>query len=106
MAVTIMEGDQYGLSFRIVSKCTGDLITNEDVEDVEICIGKYTKTYSSGEVTYYDERFIYPLTQEESFSFDSKSLAVQVRVKLNGGDIIGEAFDRIDVKTSKSKERL
>lgn len=106
MSVCIMEGDQYGIGIRITSKCTGELITNEDVEDVEICIGKYTKTYASGELTYSDERFIFPLTQEESFNFDSKSLAVQVRVKLIGGDIVGEGFDRIPVKESRSKERL
>lgn len=106
MAISIMEGDQYGIGIRITDKCSHNLITDQDVSDVEITIGKYTKTYASGEVTYSDERFIFPLTQEESFDFDSKSVAAQVRVKFIGGDIIGEAFDRIDVKSSKSKEML
>lgn len=105
--IEIMEGDQYGISIRIKDKC-GTLITNEHVEDVEVCIGKYTKTYASGVVTYDSEKdvFVYPLTQEESFNFNSNSVACQVRVKFEGGDIIGEGCDRIDIVPSKSKERL
>lgn len=103
--IEIMEGDQYGIGIRITDKC-GHLITDTDVEDVEVCIGKYIKTYANNEVTYEDDHFVYPLTQEESFSFNSKSIVCQIRVKFPGGDVIGEAFDRIDIKSSKSKEVL
>ena len=103
--ITIMEGDQYGICIAIYDD-NETLITEDLVADVEICLGKYIKYYSTGEITFSDGSWVFPLSQEESFGFVTSSVDCQIRVKFIGGDVIGETFERIEIKRSRSRKEL
>lgn len=103
--IAIMEGDQYGICITLYDD-NETLITEDLVEEVEVCIGKYIKYYSTGDVTFSEGAWVFPLSQEESFGFVTTSVDCQIRVKFVGGDVIGEAFDRIEIKRSRSRRIL
>lgn len=102
---SIMQGDEYGIPIGLKRKSDGTVITTADVEEVEIVLGGCRKTYSGGEVTFDGEKWIYPLTQEESFTF-ARRARLQVRVKFSGGDVVGRFADDIKIVSSDSEETL
>lgn len=99
----IMQGDAYAIPFAI--DVDGTPVTDTMVEKVEIVIGEYMKEYP-GAVKYQDGEFLYPISQEESFSMQSCVRAVQIRVKFNTGDVVGVRLPDIDVAHSMSKAVL
>jgi len=101
---SIMQGDQYGIPFNITD---GEdiAITPETASDIEIAIGQIVKRYSTGEIEFNNDYWIFPLTQSETFMLQYPQ-DVQVRVKFLNGEIIGERFGKIDITESKSKEVL
>lgn len=107
--IEIMRGDAYIYGFRIKDE-SGNLVTDEDVLDVEISLASILKTYAKGEVTYEGEGvWGYPISQKESFSYPAKVRA-QVRVKFKSDDnndlVIGRKVLDIPVVSSDSKEEL
>lgn len=46
----MLQGDSYKIGFRI--KRNGVPLTENDVSDVEICIGTLKKSFRTGELTY------------------------------------------------------
>lgn len=103
----IMQGDSYGLKIEIL-KADGTAVTTADVSDVEITIGLMSKTYSSGKVTFSEDynKWIYPLTQAETFKFPAAIVKGQVRVVWADGSVEGAPLGEIRVHESISKEVL
>lgn len=103
----MMQGDAYGLPIEIL-RSDNTVVTPEDVSDVEIAIGFLAKTYKAGEVTYNADtaKWIFPLTQEETFKFPAVRMKSQVRVVWTDGSVEGVCMEGINVHESISKEVL
>lgn len=101
----MMQGDSYGLSIDVLN-ADDEAVTPDDVSDVEITIGYLRKTYASGEVTYADGKWVFPLTQEETFRLPASRVKAQVRVVWANGNVEGTVLDPINVHESMSKEVL
>ena len=103
----MMQGDSYGIKIEILNS-ENSIITPDDVSDVEVTIGSVRKTYSSGEVTYNSDigKWVFPLTQDETFKFRAARAKAQVRIVLNNGNIHGIPPGYINVDESISKEVL
>ncbi len=98
----IMQGDAYSIPVCITNGETA--VTPDTVETVEIAIGSIIKKYP-GEISFSDY-WIYPLTQQETFSLAPNLQPMQVRVKFIGGEISGTDCGFISVNPSISKEVL
>ena len=98
---TIMQGDEYGLRIGLRTK-NGTAVTPENVSDLEITLGRYRKTYLDGEVTWDGEKWVFPMTQEMSFTFKNQ-VACEARAKFTGGDVIGVFIETLDVIPSQSR---
>ena len=104
-SIKIMQGDQYPIPITITDQA-GTIITDVEVRDVEIIIGNYRKTMP--EITFNAETgaWEFPLTQQETFRFNSQNARVQVRVAFSNGDVVGVETECIVVVRSASKEVL
>lgn len=103
----MMQGDSYGLPIEILNS-DGSVVTADDVADVEITIGTLIKTYSAGEIAFdaASGKWIFPLTQEETFRFPAARVKGQVRVVWLSGGVEGTPLGTINVMESLSKEVL
>lgn len=103
----MMQGDSYSLKVEILDKDKA-LVTPADVSDVEITVGSLRKTYANNEVTYNEnlERWLFPLTQEETFRFAPARVKAQVRVVWQDGTVEGVSLGTINILESISKEVL
>lgn len=99
----IMQGDQYAIPFEL-EDTQGEAILLELIDTVEIVIGAITKTYPD-EISFSDGKFLFPISQEESFSMRNIT-SVQVRIKFSNGDVVGTSLKSINVLESVSKEVL
>lgn len=86
MALTIKQGDAYKLPIKV--NLNGAAVDINAVEKVEFVLGGITKLYPN-EVEYVNGEFLYPLTQENSFSFEEGSVDLDIRVKFVGGNVQG-----------------
>lgn len=103
----MMQGDSYNLEVDIVDS-DGVAVTDSDVSDVEITIGFLRKTFANGEVSYSKDigRWLFPITQEESFSLPTNGVKGQVRVAWKNGGVEGVSLGCVHVHESISKEVL
>lgn len=103
----MMQGDSYGLPLELF-KGDGSAVSADDVDELEISIGCVTKTYGAGEVLFDAERgrWIFPLTQLESFAFPAARVKAQVRVVWRDGGVEGASLGRINVAESISRRVL
>ena len=103
----MMQGDSYGLPIEIKNS-GGTAVTPEDVSDVEIVIGHLIKTYKKNEIGFNADSgvWIFPLTQEETFSFPAMRVKGQARIAWASGGVEGVRLEHIDVSESYSKEVL
>ena len=104
--VEVMQGDAYPLPISLYDRERQTEITPEIAEDVEITIGGITKSVADGKVFYNEERWIYPLTQDDTFSWRIGEQPIQGRVKFIGGEVKGVDIGVIVVKKSESREVL
>ena len=95
----MVQGDSYNLSVTIKNK--GQPLDVASVEKVEI----YLQKSYPGEIGYEDGKFLFPLTQQETFRLP-KLGQMQVRVKFKSGDVIGSEIKQIDVAHALSKAVL
>lgn len=102
MTNQISQGDQYRIAIAI--KFNGEAVDISKVEKVEITLHNRTKLYPE-DITYSDGVFLYPVTQEETFSLP-RIVEAQVRVKFKNTDIFTSPTEQIDVIRSLSKEIL
>lgn len=98
--MTIMQGDSYNIPFQfaMLDDETGEgiPITDEMVTDVSITLDGITKTMNDGDITYNDGDFLFPMTQEDSFSL-SGIVGVQATLTLAGGDIVGAEMEYVAI---------
>ena len=101
----MMQGDKYDLGIRILNNA-GSPVTESDIEDVEITIGRLTKNYRNAQIRHVDGLWLFPISQSESFSCRAASLPSQVRVKWKSGVIEGKPLYGVRLQESISKEVL
>ena len=101
----MMQGDSYSLGFTVLNNA-GSAVTPEDIIDVEISIGHLRKTYSGGQVTFYDGRWFFPLSQDETMGYWPMAVDSQIRVKWKNGVVEGKPIYGVRVNESISKEVL
>lgn len=101
----MMQGDSYSLGIVILNNA-GSHVTPADVRDVEITIGHLIKSYRNAELTFSDGVWLFPISQEESFSMWPTNVKAQVRVAWAGGAVEGKPIYGIRNDESLSKEVL
>ena len=101
----MMQGDSYSLGFTVRNNAES-IVTPDDVIDIEITIGHLRKTYSSGQVTFDDGRWFFPLSQEETFGYWPKATKAQIRVKWRNGIVEGKEIHGVRINESISREVL
>ena len=90
MAIKIKQGDAYAVPIQV--RRNGELIDADDVEAVEFCVGDALRKLYPEDVSYEpgNNTFYLPLTQQETFAFPAgESVALDIRVKFVGGNVIG-----------------
>ena len=105
--VSICQGDQYLIKIHLVDT-TDTTIPPTAVEIIEITVGNTTKRYPDGDITYDNEseRWLYPLTQEETFALRAMPRKAQLRAKTVDGNVYNANLGTINVDESLSKEVL
>jgi hypothetical protein len=98
----LVQGDSYNLIVTVKNK--GEPLDIATIKKVEISLLYLQKSYP-GEVRYEDGKFLFPLTQQETFRLP-KLCQMQVRVKFRSGDVIGSEITQIDVVHALSKAVL
>ena len=101
----MMQGDSYNLGIKILDD-TGAVVLPEAVSDVEITIGHLTKTYANDEIKFGENVWLFPLTQEESFSLTAGKPYGQVRIKWASGEVDGCKLEIPKLLESRSREVL
>ena len=81
----IKQGDAYYVPITVTKD--GEALDLSEVELVEFILGNLRKVYP-GDVLYDDGKFLFPVTQEETFVMQN-SVAYDVRVKFNSGVVVG-----------------
>jgi hypothetical protein len=102
--IVFNQGNTYNLPIRL--KFKGTTLSSDNVKKVEFAFGKITKTYPK-EVTFEEDAFIIPFTQEETFSFNKKEdLKYQARVMFLDNSVKSTPLYPISINESISKEVL
>ena len=101
----MMQGDSYNLGIRILNNA-GNPVTPDDIKDLEITIGRLSKTYLGAQVTYYDGLWMFPLSQHETFGYWPGAAEAQIRIAWPNGVIEGKKLYGIRIDESISKEVL
>lgn len=99
----MMQGDQFRLPIEL-KDADGTFVTQEEVKDIEVFVGKIRKTLSSGDVSFepQDNIFYVFLNQKETFLM-SGDTSVQARILFLSGDVIGVDLGKINFAESISK---
>lgn len=101
----MMQGDSYLLGISIFNNA-GMPVTPADVVDVEITIGHIKKKYSDVAIIYSDGKWLFPLSQSETFGCMPAAPKAQVRVKWGNGVVEGKPLYGVRIDESISKEVL
>lgn len=101
----MMQGDSYNLGFTVTNNA-GSVVTPNDIIDMEITIGHLVKRYSNSEITFKDGRWMFPLSQKETFGYWPSVPKCQIRIKWANGVIEGKPIYGVRVNESFSKEVL
>lgn len=101
----MMQGDAYKLGIRILNNA-GNPVTPVDVNDIEITIGNLSKTYKKNQLVYESGLWMFPLSQDETFSYIPSAAKAQVRVLWKNGVLEGQPIYGIRINESTSKEVL
>ena len=72
----------------------------------EITIGHIRKTYRNAQITYHDGRWLFPLSQKETFGYWPKSVKAQIRIVWANGVVEGKPINGLRMIESTSKEVL
>lgn len=101
----MMQGDCCDLGIRILNNA-GSAVTPSDVDDVEITIGTVRKTYRQAQLRFYEDLWLFPLSQQESFRCLPRLHRAQVRVRWKNGVVEGCPLYGVTMTESISKEVL
>lgn len=102
----MMQGDQFRLPIELFYKSDGSPVTAEQVQDVEVCVGRVRKTMSDGVSFDTDTgKFYVYLSQDETFTLRNE-VAVQARILFKSGDVLGIKLGTVTFDKSASREVL
>lgn len=101
----MMQGDASSLGFTVRNNA-GQSVTPEDILDMELTLGPLVKTLSRGQLLYLEGRWLFPLSQQESFSLWPGSVKAQIRILWKNGVVEGKPIHGILLGESISKEVL
>ena len=106
--MVIYQGSTYKLPIKIL--IGGKVITDKDVKGVEFAFGEVKKpcvikTYPE-QATFDGDKFLCPLTQEDTFLLDPKKTKFQIRVKFNDGSVKPTGAQAVTVVDAISNEVL
>lgn len=79
--MVIYQGDQYELPITV--KRGDSIITPQDVDDLVIAVNDVAKSYSNNEIRFYDGKWLFPLSKEDTLAFVS-DVKYQVELHKNG----------------------
>ena len=101
----MMQGDSYNLGFTVLNNAKVP-VTPNDIQDMEITIGHIRKTYRNAQITFYEGRWMFPISQKETFGYWPKATKAQVRILWKNGVVEGKPIHGIRINESTSKEVL
>ena len=101
----MMQGDSYNLGFTVLNNAKTP-VTPDDIQDLEITIGHIRKTYRNSQITYFNGKWLFPLTQKETFEYWPKTVKSQIRILWANGVVEGKPVYGIRINESTSKEVL
>ena len=101
----MMQGDSYNLGFTVLNNA-GVPVTPNDIQDMEITIGHISKTYRNAQIIYIDGKWLFPLSQNETFGYWPKATKAQIRILWANGILEGKPIHGVRVNESLSKEVL
>lgn len=101
----MMQGDSYNLGFTVLNNA-GVPVTPNDIQDMEITIGHISKTYRNAQIIYMDGKWLFPLSQNETFGYWPKATKAQIRILWANGILEGKPIHGVRVNESLSKEVL
>jgi hypothetical protein len=101
----MMQGDSYNLGFTVLNNAHG-IVTPDDIQDMEITIGHIRKTYRNSQITYANGKWLFPLTQKETFGYWPKAIKAQIRILWANGIVEGKPIYGVRINESTSKEVL
>lgn len=79
-ATVLCKGDKYSLKIRV--KLGNEVITPESCSDIRIKIGNMVLSYSKQELSFEDEYWLFPLSQEFTLGVDGDFLEAQAQFKI------------------------
>lgn len=94
----IIQGEQYAIEV-ILTDDEENVITPSSVDDVKIKISSLEKTYSSGQLTFDNGAWLFPLTQRETLDLKVASVSVQAQYR-TGSTVISTDLVHLDVGKS------
>lgn len=102
----MMQGDAYSIPIEV--KMQDRYLEDKDIEDMEVLLGLVRKTFKSGEITYDRDlqKFMFPLSQEDTFRLKGKKQPVQIRIKTPTGEVMGMRLNDLTIDFSDSREVL
>ena len=101
----MMQGDSYNLGFTVTNNAKVP-VTPDDIQDMEITIGHIRKTYRNNQITYFNGKWLFPLTQGETFGYWPKAIKAQIRILWANGIVEGKPIYGVRINESTSKEVL
>lgn len=101
----MMQGDALKLGFSVKNNA-GSPVTPQDIVDLEITLGSLCKSYRRAELLYHEGRWLFPLSQGETFGLWPGTLNAQIRIHWLGGVVEGKPIYGLTLGESMSKEVL
>lgn len=101
----MMQGDSYSLGFTVLNNAKA-IVTPKDILDMEITIGHIRKTYRNAQITFDGRRWLFPITQNETFGYWPKATKAQIRILWANGTVEGKPIHGVRINESISKEVL
>lgn len=101
----MMQGDSYQLGFTVLNNAKS-VVTPTDIQDMEITIGHIRKTYRNAQIVFSDGKWLFPLSQKETFGYWPKAIKSQIRIFWANGVIEGKPIYGVRINESLSKEVL
>ena len=101
----MMQGDSYYIGFTVLNNARVP-VTPDNIDDVEITIGHLRKTYRNAQVIFDSGKWMFPVTQQESFGYYPKATRAGIRVLWKDGTVEGKEIRGVRIRESISKEVL
>lgn len=98
--LVIHQGDQLMIPFEIEQN--GEPLLPEKTKEIRICVDDIVRYYSKGELTYYNNVYLFPLSSQESKNLVG-IIKVQVEVQFGTSEVHSQVFN---IKVAKTLNPL